>query len=67
MCSPSGEGSTRKGTFLMSMVNSTVMNLSITIESNLFVGNKYMASDFLKKQRKKRGNSRLTHCSKKNE
>ena len=53
ICSPSVEGGARKGTFLMSMVNSTVVNLSITIESNLFVGNKYRASDFLKKQRKK--------------
>ena len=65
MCSPGVEGSTRKGTFLLSMANSTMVNLSITIESNLFVGNKYRASAFLKKQRKKRGNSRLTHCSKK--
>ena len=37
----------------MSMANSTLVNLSITIESNLFVGNKYRASAFLKKQRKK--------------
>ena len=53
MCSPSVEGGTRKGTFLMSMANSIMVNLSIIIESNLFVGSKYRASDFLKKQRKK--------------
>ena len=37
----------------MSMANSIMVNLSITIESNLFLGNKYRASDFLKKQKKK--------------
>ena len=34
-------------------VNSSMVNLSITIKSNQFAGNKYMASGFLKKQRKK--------------
>ena len=34
-------------------VNSIMVNLSITIKSNQFVGNKYRASDFLKKQRNK--------------
>ena len=53
ICSPSVEGDIRNGTFLMSMVNSIMVNLSITIESNLFVGNKYRAPDFLKKQRNK--------------
>ena len=37
----------------MSLANSIMVNLSITIESNLFVGNKYRPSDFLKKQRNK--------------
>ena len=35
----------------MSMANSIMVNLSITIKRNQFVGNKYRASDFLKKQR----------------
>ena len=35
------------------MVNSTVVNLSITIESNLFVGNKYRAW-FFEETKKKR-------------
>ena len=34
-------------------VNSIMVNLSITIKSNQFVGNKYRAPDFLKKQRNK--------------
>ena len=37
----------------MSMANSSIVNLSITIKSYQFVGNKYRASDFLKKQRNK--------------
>ena len=45
--------------------NSIMVNLSITMKSNQFIGNR--ASDFLKKQRKKRVNSWLTYCSKKNE
>ena len=43
--------------------NSIMVNLSITMKTNQFVGNR--ASDFLKKQRKKRVNSWLTYCSKK--
>ena len=35
------------------MANSSMVNLSITIKSYQFVGNKYRASDFLKKQRNK--------------
>ena len=31
--------------------NSIMVNLSITVKCNQFVGNKYRASDFLKKQR----------------
>ena len=34
-------------------VNSVMVNLSITIKSNQFIGNKYRAPDFLKKQRNK--------------
>ena len=33
--------------------NSIMVNLSITIKSNQFAGNKYRASGFLKKQSKK--------------
>ena len=33
--------------------NSIMVNLSITIKSNQFIGNKYRASNFLKKQRNK--------------
>ena len=51
MCSSSVEGGTRKDRFLMSMSNSVMVNLSITIKSNQFVGNKYRASGFLKEQR----------------
>ena len=50
---------------VISMVNSIVVNLSITVKSYQFVGNKYRASDFLKKKEIKRVNSCLTHCSKK--
>ena len=35
----------------MSMANSIMLNLSITIKSYQFVGSKYRASNFLKKQR----------------
>ena len=45
--------------------NSIMVNLSISMKSNQFIGNR--TSDFLKKQRKKRVNSWLTYCSKKNE
>ena len=37
----------------MSMVNSIMVNLSITIKSYQLVGNNYRASGFLKKQRNK--------------
>ena len=37
----------------MGMANSIMANLSITIKSYQFVGNKHRASDFLKKQRNK--------------
>ena len=53
MCSPCVEGGTRKGRFLMSMANSFMVNLSVAIESNLFIGSKYRASNYLKKQRNK--------------
>ena len=33
--------------------NSIMVNLSITIKSNQFAGNRYRVSDFLKKQRNK--------------
>ena len=45
--------------------NSIMVNLSISMKSNQFIRNR--TSDFLKKQRKKRVNSWLTYCSKKNE
>ena len=37
----------------MSMANSIMVNLSITVKCYQFVGNKYRASDFFKKQRNK--------------
>ena len=45
--------------------NSIMVNLLITMKSNQFVGNKYKASDFLKKQSKKRLRSWLIYCIKK--
>ena len=42
--------------------NSIMVNLLITMKSNQFVGNKYKASDFLKKQSKKRLRSWLIYC-----
>ena len=53
MCFSSVEGDTRRDRFLVSMANSIMVNLSITIKSNQFVGKKYRVSDFLKKQRNK--------------
>ena len=48
----------------MSMANSIMVNLSITSKSYQFVGNKYRASEFLKKQRNN-VSCFLIHCSKK--
>ena len=67
MYPPSVEGGTRKDRFLISMENSVMVNLSITIISNQFVRNKYGAHDFLKKQRNKESKFLLDTLQQKNE
>ena len=51
----------------MSLANSIMVNLSIIIKGNQFVGNKYGASDVLKKQRNKESKFLLDTLQEKNE
>ena len=51
MCSPSAEGGTRKDSLLW-VWKFFHVDLSITIKSYQFVGNKYSASDFFEETKK---------------